>query len=145
MEQEELARIAALLEQIRDNQSEQLATARSASNSRRSQLEVWFDASPSEPREHPRPSGVSPGARRWHHDDSPRRSLAIVLPVVIRVDRLPELADSSGNHASFAPRGFPLLVRRLGLISFGGPVAQIAIMHREARRGAALGRRAHAT
>ena len=40
MERDELARIAALLEQIRDNQSEQLARQREALEFQKSQLEL---------------------------------------------------------------------------------------------------------
>ena len=81
MEPEELARIAALLEQIRDNQSEQLARQREALEFQRSQLELVRRQSERTEKIQDRAEELQ--ARGAGIMTIARRSLAIVLPVVI--------------------------------------------------------------
>ena len=81
MERDELARIAKLLEQIRDNRSEQLARQREALEFQRSQLELVRRQSERTEKIQDRAEELQ--ARGAGIMTIARRSLAIVLPVVI--------------------------------------------------------------
>ncbi len=81
MERDELARIAELLEQIRDNQSEQLARQREALEFQRSQLELVRRQSERTEKIQDRAEELQ--ARGAGIMTIARRSLAIVLPDVI--------------------------------------------------------------
>jgi hypothetical protein len=80
MEQDELARIAALLGQIRDNQAEQLARQREALEFQKSQLEIVRKQAERAERIQDRAEELQ--ARSAGIVTTARRSLAVVLPVV---------------------------------------------------------------
>jgi len=81
LERDELTRIAALLEQIRDNQSELLARQREALEFQRSQLELVRRQSERSERIQDRAEELQ--ARGAGIMTIARRSIAIVLPIVI--------------------------------------------------------------
>jgi uncharacterized membrane protein (DUF106 family) len=80
LERDELARIAALLEQIRDNQSELLARQREALEFQKSQLELVRRQSERTEKIQDRAEELQ--ARGAGIMTIARRSLAIVLPIV---------------------------------------------------------------
>jgi len=81
MEQDEAARIAALLEQIRDNQAEQLARQREALEFQKSQFELVKRQAERAERIQDRAEELQ--AKSAGIVKTARRSLAFILPVVI--------------------------------------------------------------
>lgn len=81
MDSEDTRRIAALLEQIRDNQAEQLARQREALEFQRTQLEIVRRQAERAERIQDRAEQLQ--ARSAGVVTTARRSLAVVLPVVV--------------------------------------------------------------
>ena len=81
MDSEDARRIAALLEQIRDNQAEQLARQREALEFQKSQLEIVRRQAERAERIQDRAEELQ--ARSAGVVTTARRSLAVVLPVVV--------------------------------------------------------------
>jgi hypothetical protein len=81
MDRDDAARIAALLEEIRDNQAEQLARQREALDFQKSQLELVKRQAERSERIQDRAEELQ--AKSAGIVTTARRSLAIVLPIVI--------------------------------------------------------------
>ena len=81
MDEDEATRIAALLEQIRDNQAEQLARQREALDFQKSQLEIVKRQAERAERIQDRAEELQ--AKSAGIVKTARRSLAIILPVVV--------------------------------------------------------------